>query len=590
MRLMGALSLALLLVGCFKPALEQVDVDVEDTAAEDTVMPDVAAETDTPEMPDSDASPPLDVDAAVDVASPDTDTDVEVVPECGLDTECTSISVVPCVVGRCNAGRCVAVNVSVPCDDGDICTTSDQCQQGTCRGRAFTEAESKSWIVRLGGDGADTVTAVVTHPSGDVSVLGAFEGTMVLPDGASLVSSGGVDGFLVRFTSTGTRVHSVVFGDATSDDAPLHAAGRDEGLAVLWGTRPSDQSTGPSYQAVLTPRTGTNFAGISVPGFPVAFEVTDTGRMVVVSSIEEEVRIRLASGGEVVLSPSTGLDGFIAALDGTSAAWVLPIQGLKLGEPSPDWYQKLLFTEQDARWIATLAPGARVGTTADLVGENESADSIWELALDVELGRVVSSTRVSSELNFVPAASRHLRGASAVTSYASVGPVAAPTAIVISGSNRGPDGAERCSAGFEAALESDIVFGLFAPTSEGRMLMATATSQSAVALGDSVTLAAGPHLLAVGAYGADCRALGVVPMVISPFTDRLPKLAALGVAHGFVMLKGGEKGRAFVAGAVGGVSEPGGPFGASVITTLGSRDGIVGSLGPQALHQCVPAP
>jgi len=41
----------------------------------------------------------------------------------------------PCTADRCSGGTCIHTLLSRgTCDDGDICTTGDRCQNGRCRG------------------------------------------------------------------------------------------------------------------------------------------------------------------------------------------------------------------------------------------------------------------------------------------------------------------------------------------------------------------------------------------------------------------------------------------------------------------------
>jgi hypothetical protein len=54
---------------------------------------------------------------------------------CTEANDCSALNG-PCTQGACEAGKCVAtpINNFQSCDDGDLCTTNDQCGQGECKG------------------------------------------------------------------------------------------------------------------------------------------------------------------------------------------------------------------------------------------------------------------------------------------------------------------------------------------------------------------------------------------------------------------------------------------------------------------------
>ena len=47
----------------------------------------------------------------------------------------------PCTTNSCAAGACQTVNNSAPCDDGDMCTTGDTCSAGSCGGTAALDCD-----------------------------------------------------------------------------------------------------------------------------------------------------------------------------------------------------------------------------------------------------------------------------------------------------------------------------------------------------------------------------------------------------------------------------------------------------------------
>lgn len=52
--------------------------------------------------------------------------------ECIQDADCADTN--PCSNDSCQAGACIHLFHSLPCDDGDACTTGDRCTQGACMG------------------------------------------------------------------------------------------------------------------------------------------------------------------------------------------------------------------------------------------------------------------------------------------------------------------------------------------------------------------------------------------------------------------------------------------------------------------------
>ncbi|WP_437764870.1 hypothetical protein WMF27_32995 [Sorangium sp. So ce281] len=69
------------------------------------------------------------------------------------------------------------------------------------------EGGAHVWSKRLGGAGEQRASAVAVDGNGNVVVVGTFEGTMDLPDGAApLTSAGGKDAFVTRFSASGAHL------------------------------------------------------------------------------------------------------------------------------------------------------------------------------------------------------------------------------------------------------------------------------------------------------------------------------------------------------------------------------------------------
>jgi hypothetical protein len=73
------------------------------------------------------------------------------------------------------------------------------------------------WSARAGGTGTDTPYGVAANGSGEVYVTGSFSGTADF-GGSNLVSAGGNDMFLVKYTSTGFALWSQRFGSTGGEE------------------------------------------------------------------------------------------------------------------------------------------------------------------------------------------------------------------------------------------------------------------------------------------------------------------------------------------------------------------------------------
>jgi hypothetical protein len=89
------------------------------------------------------------------------------------------------------------------------------------------------WSKGLGGGGIDLGTAATTDPAGSVVMAGYFNGTVNL-GGGNLVSAGGSDIFLAKYTAGGTHVWSLRLGSTTAD-IPVSIATDGAGNIFLTG-------------------------------------------------------------------------------------------------------------------------------------------------------------------------------------------------------------------------------------------------------------------------------------------------------------------------------------------------------------------
>jgi len=98
------------------------------------------------------------------------------------------------------------------------------------------------WGMDLGGSGDDGATSVAVDSGGNIALTGYFHGTAVF-GGFPIVSNGGADVFLVRFTPGASHVFSTNFGGA-SDDFGRRVAFDSGGNILLAGTFESTANLG----------------------------------------------------------------------------------------------------------------------------------------------------------------------------------------------------------------------------------------------------------------------------------------------------------------------------------------------------------
>lgn len=103
---------------------------------------------------------------------------------------------------------------------------------------------SETWADSVGSTGADGGYAVAVDDAGNVIFGGTFRGSVDLGGGVSLVSSGGADWFIVKYTPTGTPVWAKAIGGlgdeyleslAVNTAGDVVATGRFSGSASFGG-------------------------------------------------------------------------------------------------------------------------------------------------------------------------------------------------------------------------------------------------------------------------------------------------------------------------------------------------------------------
>jgi len=160
-----------------------------------------------------------------------------------------------------------------------------------------------AWVRRFGGFSLDEISALSIDPAGNLYAAGAFTGQAnAAPDGGpTLQSNGGLDGFVLALTSTGTVRWAIPLG-GPQDDAALGVAAASTGEVAVAGTfhATADLARGGGVAAILN----------SLGGADVFFAVySSTGAL-------EVARGFGGTGDETMTPGSLALDATTAVLVG----------------------------------------------------------------------------------------------------------------------------------------------------------------------------------------------------------------------------------------------------------------------------------
>ena len=195
--------------------------------------------------------------------------------------------------------------------------------------------------LRIGGTGIDVIRALRLDPSGNIVVAGTFTGVSTL-DGAVLTSLGGTDGFVAKYTPTGTLLWARGFGgtqDERVTDLAVDGAGNVYVGGGFEGTAGFDLS-GSGF--VLTSAGGedgfiTRYSADGTLGWAVRYGGTGLDE---VSALTVDAGGSLYAGGAftgvattlpvpgVSIQSAGGRDGFILSMTTAGAvSWAIPVGG-----------------------------------------------------------------------------------------------------------------------------------------------------------------------------------------------------------------------------------------------------------------------
>jgi hypothetical protein len=191
-----------------------------------------------------------------------------------------------------------------------------------------TAVTTTPWARRIGAATSDSTNDVAVDASGNVVVAGVFRGQVDV-GGKSLVSAGGSDWFLAKYSPTGALLWARACG-GTLDDAPMSVAvapngdvvatGRFSGSAAFGGS--ALQASGPhdivvaKYAAADGAHQWSKRFGGTQDDVGNAVAVDGTGAVVVTGYFRGTVDF---GGGPISVPFDTDLDVFVAKFDAGGA-------------------------------------------------------------------------------------------------------------------------------------------------------------------------------------------------------------------------------------------------------------------------------
>jgi hypothetical protein len=195
--------------------------------------------------------------------------------------------------------------------------------------------------LRIGGTGVDVIRAMRLDPSGNIVVVGTFTGVSPL-GGATLTSRGGTDGFVAKYTPTGTLLWARGFG-GTQDERVTDLAIDQSGNVYVGGGFEGTAGFDPTGGGLVLTSSGgedgfiTRFSADGTLGWAVRLGGSGLDE---VSALTVDPGGNLYAGGGfsaiattlpvpgVSIQSAGGRDGFILALTTAGAVrWAIPVGG-----------------------------------------------------------------------------------------------------------------------------------------------------------------------------------------------------------------------------------------------------------------------
>jgi hypothetical protein len=110
----------------------------------------------------------------------------------------------------------------------------------------FNSAGVVQWTQKKGGTGDDLGITIASDASGNLALGGAFHDTVNL-GGSALVSAGGYDGFLARYTTAGAHQWSLRFGSAAETELAAGVRLNSVSKVFMCATSEADVTGAPGY-------------------------------------------------------------------------------------------------------------------------------------------------------------------------------------------------------------------------------------------------------------------------------------------------------------------------------------------------------
>lgn len=192
-------------------------------------------------------------------------------------------------------------------------------------GTPAASSAAAAWATHLGGPQADLGQSVATDNSGDIVVVGTFQGTATI-GGVPLTSAGQIDFFVAKYSIDGTIQWFRPFGGAGNDAATsvaldksgaVYVAGASDGELTLGGSTFGQTSATGAFLLALDRYgnvTNAKAYGGGAYGTTVAVAVASDGSIGLCGSYVGQIDL---GGGPLTAAQGT-YAGFVAKLDATA--------------------------------------------------------------------------------------------------------------------------------------------------------------------------------------------------------------------------------------------------------------------------------